>query len=217
MDAAWAATLLADQEEACTDHLLIMFSSLAACGRNHAAPSTDGKGPRAAGRAARPLGGVFQACLGRKDVPRFFLIYFIQFSRQGLRLQNDEIHRGDDEDSCSHVQLGVRVGPARGPSVPLASCPRLSLVWALPEALEAACPRPAGWARSPPGGHMGQPQPSGPPWGPGVGRAGVQPWGGSAGSLLCIQWGGFILEKTAPPSRPFPPSGRLPSPCRLPQ
>lgn len=148
-----------------------------------------------------------QPAIGRKVVLRFFLIYFIQFSRQGLGLQNDEIHGGDVEDSCSHVQLGVRVGPARGPSVPLASCPWPSPSWPSPEAPEAARARPAGLVPSLSGGGMRQPQPRGPRWG--LGR-GFNPGEGAVEILLCI-WGrgGFILEKKAPPSLPFFPLGCL--------
>lgn len=173
-----------DQEEACMDHLYLTFSSLAAFG---------GTTPSSA--RLRTSGDIWchrQGCassrrrlpsrpaIGRKVVLRFFLIYFIQFSRKGLGLQNDEIHGGDVEDSCSHVQLGVRVGPARGPSIPLASCPWPSPSWPSPEAPEAARARPAGLVPSLLGGGMRQPQPPWPEMGPGAGGAGVQPWRGSS-------------------------------------
>lgn len=197
VDAAWAATLLVDQEEACVDRLYLIFSSLAAFGRNPAAPSTDGKTSRAAGQCCAPSSGVFPAGRGRTVVLRFFLIYFIQFSRQGLGLQNDEIHRGDIEDSCSHVQLGVRVGPARGPSVPLASCPWLSPVLAQPGGTRSSSVEQAPSIGS---GHAVAPALL-LEMGPGGGLGG--------GSTLereqlksCCAFGGFHLRRESPP---FPP------------
>lgn len=77
-----------------------------------------------------------------------------------------------------------------------------------PEAPEAAWSRPAGLASAPLGGGMQQPQPYGWSWGPGWAGQGFNPKREQLKSC-CAFGGGFILEKKAPPSRPFFPLGRL--------
>lgn len=77
--------------------------------------------------------------VGRADLPatqeavlRFFLIYFIRFSRRGLGFQTDA------EDICGHVHLGAQVGPA-----PARPSRQLSLA--------VTCPCPAWRHRKQPG------------------------------------------------------------------
>lgn len=87
-----------------------------------------------------------QGCPHAGEVLRFFLIYFIQFSRRGLA--SGRIPVGNAEDCSSHVHFGVR-WPLPAPPAPPATCPWLSAVPARP---------PPGGTRSP-SPRVGQGQP----------------------------------------------------------